>query len=392
MELRDDDRIKRLIIRYVKGVIDEREAKELMTWVEESVEHEKLFQRVVDMDHLENGIRRFVKTKAGEEKAWRQLLNRTIRKDRRARRIGWMQYVALFALPLGLIAAFFLMEKSEKRNDSVLVSQIVPGDPKAVLILPDGQEITLEHPGAGQTSVFLSGGVQNNGDTLNYEGLGGKLMDDSIGIYHTLRVPRGGEYTLVLADGSTVYLNAGSELRYPVGVNGTTRTVYLRGEAYFDVKHDERLPFLVEVEGLEIRVLGTSFGVRAYREEQNILTTLVQGRVDVWADGKQVKLVSGEQAGFSKVSKQLTTAKVEVEQFIGWKNGRLIFDNQPLEIILADLGRWYSFDVIYAGEALKQIPFSLNIKKYEDIIPVLKFIEKIGKVKFEINKHTIIVK
>ena len=166
----------------------------------------------------------------------------------------------------------------------------------------------------------------------------------------------------------------------------------LVGEAYFDVYHNEQQPFLVEAGGMEVRVLGTSFGVRAYPEEENVLTTLVQGKVNVEADGRVVRLQPGEQADYDKADKLLTTAKVDVNLFVGWKDGRLIFDNAPLEVILAELGRWYSFDVFYANENLKQIPYSLNVRKDEHISGVLKLIERTRKVKFEINNQTIIVK
>ena len=207
-----------------------------------------------------------------------------------------------------------------------------------------------------------------------------------------LRIPRGGEYTLVLADGTTVYLNAESELRYPVKFSGERRKVYLRGEAYFDVVRDEQKPFTVEARGVEVLVLGTSFGVRAYEGEENVLTTLVQGRVDVSAEGQRVKLIPGQQADFNRESERLTVAEVDVELYVGWKDGRLVFDNQPLSVILDELGRWYSFDVTYANEELKRIPYSVNIKKHEDIAHVLKFIERTGKVKFEINENKIVVK
>ena len=207
-----------------------------------------------------------------------------------------------------------------------------------------------------------------------------------------MRVPRGGEYTLVLADGTTVYLNAESELRFPKQFKGKSRKVYLEGEGYFDVQRDEKQPFVVEVKQVEVRVLGTSFGIRAYTGEANVLTTLVRGRVNVEAGGKQVELSPGQQADFNRGNDRLTVTEVDVEQYVSWKDGRLVFDNKPLEFILEELGRWYSFDVFYTNKELKGIPYSLNIKKHEDIAHVLKFIERTGKVKFEINKNTIIVK
>ena len=273
--------------------------------------------------------------------------------------------------------------KSEKTS-----SRIVPVASMAELVLPDGTKVMLDR----EMNRALEEGVRNSGDTLNYTEVVSGGLQDSCEIYHTLRVPRGGEYTLVLADGTTVYLNAESELRFPKQFRGKKRKVYLTGEGYFDVQRNEKQPFIVEAQQVAIRVLGTSFGVRAYTREVNVLTTLVQGRVNVEAGGKQVELSPGQQADFSRGNDRLTVTKVDVEQYVSWKDGRLVFDNKPLEFILEELGRWYSFDVFYTNKELKEIPYSLNIKKHEDIAHVLKFIERTGKVKFEVNKNMIIVK
>lgn len=282
---------------------------------------------------------------------------------------------------------YFALNREDKKVPLAVATEIIPGKAKAELVLPGGDKILL----TDGTSRTVRNGVSNTGDTLRYAGTEGG-QSGGAEEYHLLRVPRGGEYTLVLADGTTVYLNAESELRYPVKFSGERRKVYLQGEAYFDVARDERKPFTVEARGVEVLVLGTSFGVRAYGNEENVLTTLVQGRVDISVDGQRAELVPGQQADFNRKSDRLTVAEVDVELYVGWKDGRLVFDNQPLSVILNELGRWYSFDVVYTNEEAKRIPYSLNIKKHEDISHVLKFIERTGKVKFEINKNIIIVK
>ena len=388
MQIRDDDRIKQLILNHVKGELDDAGERELRVWREANEEHEEMFQRLVSTRNLEEGFRRFVKSPEAENWAWERILNRTTRGGRRARRLSWIQYAAMFALPLviGGIVYFSLNREGEKAQVAV-VAEITPGKAKAELILPGGDKVLLTD-GANRT---VGNGVSNAGDTLRYEDAEGG-QPGGAEEYHLLRIPRGGEYTLVLADGTTVYLNAESELRYPVKFSGERRKVYLRGEAYFDVARDEQKPFTVEARGVEVLVLGTSFGVRAYEGEENVLTTLVQGRVDVSAEGQRVKLIPGQQADFNRESERLTVAEVDVELYVGWKDGRLVFDNQPLSIILDELGRWYSFDVTYANEELKRIPYSVKIKKHEDIAHVLKFIERTGKVKFEINENKIRVK
>ena len=341
------------------------------------------------MERLESGIRRFVKTPEQQELEWNRILSRTVRKKRSSRKMLWMRYAAMFILPLLVGGIVYLSWDSTREVKSEKTSsRIVPGASMAELVLPDGTKVMLDR----EMNRALEEGVRNSGDTLNYTEVVSGGLQDSCEIYHTLRVPRGGEYTLVLADGTTVYLNAESELRFPKQFRGKKRKVYLTGEGYFDVQRNEKQPFIVEAQQVAIRVLGTSFGVRAYTREVNVLTTLVQGRVNVEADGQQVELNPGQQADFNRENDRLTVAEVDVEQYVGWKDGRLVFDNKPLEFILEELGRWYSFDVFYTNKELKEIPYSLNIKKHEDIAHVLKFIERTGKVKFEVNKNMIIVK
>ena len=388
MQLRDDDKIKQLILDHARGELDEAGERELVTWREKRVENEEMFQRVMSMENLEQGFLRFVKSPGAEEKTWNGILARTTRKAARVNRLRWIRYAAMIALPLIVGGMIYFMSGSSDKHEVIAESvQILPGKAKAELVLPGGDRVLLGE--GGNSSVW--NGVRSSGDTLYYRE-SEELQPDEKEELHVLRVPRGGEYTLVLADGTTVYLNAESELRYPKQFKGENRKVILVGEAYFDVYHNEQQPFLVEAGGMEVRVLGTSFGVRAYPEEENVLTTLVQGKVNVEADGRVVRLQPGEQADYDKADKLLTTAKVDVNLFVGWKDGRLIFDNAPLEVILSELGRWYSFDVFYANENLKQIPYSLNVRKDEHISGVLKLIERTRKVKFEINNQTIIVK
>ena len=389
MEIQNNDRIKQMVVRYVKGELSEEEMDELKRWRDERAEHEELFRNVVSKEELERGIRRFVKTSEQQELEWNRILNRTVRKKRHSRKMSWMRYAALFVLPLlvgGIV--YFSWDTTWETGPVVTSPRIVPGVSMAELVLPDGTKVWLDR----EANRALEEGVKNSGDTLNYTEVVASGIQDSSEIYHTLRVPRGGEYTLVLADGTTVYLNAESELRFPKQFKGQSRKVYLEGEGYFDVQRDEKQSFVVEVKQVEVRVLGTSFGIRAYMGEENVLTTLVRGRVNVEAGGKQVELSPGQQADFNRGNDRLTVTEVDVEQYVSWKDGRLVFDNKPLEFILEELGRWYSFDVFYTNKELKGIPYSLNIKKHEDIAHVLKFIERTGKVKFEINKNTIIVK
>ena len=166
----------------------------------------------------------------------------------------------------------------------------------------------------------------------------------------------------------------------------------MKGEAYFEVQKDTTKPFIVDVDPLRVQVMGTEFGVRAYSDEECIKTTLKQGKVSVESEERSVILTPDLQATFNRSDGRLDAKEVNVNLYIGWKDGRLIFDNYPLERVLKDLGRWYAFNVVFEREELRVLPFSLNIKKHEVFAEVLDLLEETGCVKFEIEDNTVIVK
>lgn len=388
MNEREYERIKELLTRYGRGELDEAGERELAAWRESDAEHEEMFGRLMSVRNMEEGIRRFVKSPEEDAQTWERILDRTLRRSRRARRLAWIRYAAAVVLVIGAGSAmWWLSGRTERRTEPVVVARIEPGKARAELILPEGRRVLLDET-APDT---VAGRLSRRGDTLSYASAAQEPAGLAVET-HALRIPRGGEYTLVLADGTTVYLNAETELRYPARFTGGERRVELTGEAYFEVSRDEARPFVIVAGGMDVRVLGTSFGVRAYEREERVLTTLVEGRVNVEADGRTAALRPGQQAVYDRKVRDIAVREVDPEQFVGWKDGRLVFDNAPLSFILDELGRWYSFEVFYTAERLKDIPFSLNIKKHDDIARVLRFIEQTGKVRFDVKGHTITVK
>ena len=390
MEIHDE--IFRDIQACWQGNATGEQVDRVKKWIEENEENHREYERLSRLYYRLGYAKRW--DEIDMRAAGASLLKRISRtRKRKMSRYVWRCVAAACVIVGGMM--FLWMKEIPRTGEFPLnLSEVRSGSPKATLVLSDGRHVSL-----AADTLFR---MQVQGTLLKEDAIGGlkyeipdSLRDISRGqaiTYNRLVVPRGGEYTLVLADGTTVYLNAESELRFPKQFRGKKRKVYLTGEGYFDVQRNEKQPFIVEAQQVAIRVLGTSFGVRAYTREVNVLTTLVQGRVNVEADGQQVELNPGQQADFNRENDRLTVAEVDVEQYVGWKDGRLVFDNKPLEFILEELGRWYSFDVFYTNKELKEIPYSLNIKKHEDIAHVLKFIERTGKVKFEVNKNMIIVK
>ena len=390
MTLKTREYIVQLIVRQVQGILDDEGQRELLEWRGSSPENEVLFQRMTSRVHFEESLKVCEMTNEEMENEWKLIRGKTIGSYRLVLK-RLLPYAAILVVALLVGGIWVLGERDSLLPDDSLVAKahrVKKIEPQAILVMGDGTTINLKDSVSLAALVSMKMALSADEDVLTYT----KGSVDTVIEYHTMKIPRGGEYVLVLSDGTTVYLNAESELRFPKQFRGKNRKVYLTGEGYFDVQRNEKQPFIVEVKQVEVRVLGTSFGIRAYAKEENVLTTLIQGRVNVEADGQQVELNPGQQADFNRGNDRLTVAEVDVEQYVGWKDGRLVFDNKPLEFILEELGRWYSFDVFYTNKELKGIPYSLNIKKHEDIAHVLKFIERTGKVKFEVNKNTIIVK
>lgn len=208
-------------------------------------------------------------------------------------------------------------------------------------------------------------------------------------VYHKITIPRGGEYILRLADGTRVWLNSETELEYPVVFTKKQRQVFLKGEAYFEVAPDSLHPFIVKTEQQNLRVLGTSFAIRAYANESVILTTLETGKVNIHSKGQEVILTPGEQSCLKDGN--LTVAKVNTTLFTAWHKGIFIFQDQPLENILNTLARWYNIDIFYTNENLKDIHFTGELKRYDRIQDFLCKLEILEKVRFTIKGRTVTV-
>ena len=214
-------------------------------------------------------------------------------------------------------------------------------------------------------------------------------VNESEIIYNELIVPKGGECYVVLDDGTSVWVNAESQIKYPVCFSKKERVVSVKGEVYFDVTKDGR-PFIVETDLGKVNVLGTSFGVRAY-EKETVLTTLVSGKVIFTSKkGESVTLSSGEQA-VAALTGTLTTREVKVEEYVGWKDGWYIFREKRLEDVMHTLTRWYDVSVFYQNPKVKDIQFTGNLKRYDSIRTFLEVLAASEEVKYKIDGNVVIL-
>ena len=305
------------------------------------------------------------------------------------RRWGWVAAVVALAVGGGMLA----WQLGSEREEVMLTSSgvIEAGRSRAVLILPEGERIDL-------SDVVADTLIERNGMEIRLDSARGLTYrvargDEERDVeWNRVVVPRKGEYRVVLADGSVVYLNSDSELRFPTSFEGGERRVWLRGEGYFEVERDAARPFVVTTEAIAVRVLGTRFNVNAYEGEPGVRTTLVEGRVRV--DGRRggdgMVLVPGEQATWKEG--QLSKRRVNVEAVVAWIEGRFYFEEgATLEEIAAQLERWYDVDFFFASEDVKHLVFAGVIKKEYSANEIFEIIEKTTRVTFAVNGRTVVV-
>lgn len=316
-------------------------------------------------------------------------VEQNVKKQRKIRFVQRVFVAASIVLLVGFTLYFmFLPGKQENEFQQMAATTIVHGGARAELILPQGEVIQLDTT----TRVVLGTDrllqVTSSQNTLIYNS---GTNDEQIE-YHTIRVPRGGEYNILLSDNTKVYLNAGSSLRYPVRFSGDRREVVLEGEGYFEVTKDVMRPFIVKAGSIDVQVLGTAFNVNAYPGEDVVETTLVEGKVRVSSKTEQRVLEPGTQLVYDVERGDMSVRPVDTEMYTSWRNGYYYFERKALGQIMDILSRWYDLNVFYQNEELKSIEFGGRLQRYEDITYLLKKMEETEDVKFVIKGKTITIK
>lgn len=380
------DRLKKIIVKDILGSASGEERRLLDEWRNQSEEHQRLYEKLVSGSFLEKAVSD--NNKALRRREWKRLEARIVRRrGRSVRLIRFRVVAAVCILALGIGAVGLWSNSRQDRGGSPLAGSIRMGSPKAIVELAGGQQFLFNK----DTTLRLEAqGIQlvSSRDTLDIiqPVIAGERGEE----YNVVRIPHGGEYITRLPDGSVVHLNAGSELKVPVYFGTESREVWLRGEGFFEVVHRENLIFTVHTDKADISVLGTEFDVRAYTDEKEVVTTLVQGAVGVISGRTYDRLKPGEQARIAGKG-DVRVAEVDIYPFIAWKNGRMVFENERLEKIMAELQRWYDFELFYADPDVKEMHFTIDILKYEEISKVLNLMERMNKVKFTQKGRTVVV-
>lgn len=382
--------LARIIAASLKGNANDEEQRTLREWLSVSTRNKKIYDEFKDGKRLEQKI------VESQQINWKNDYQHFItkrqcaRKNRRMKTI--IRYAAILTLPI-VAAGIFLLQKNDRQTIVSISEVIKPGEHKAVLITGGGERITLSDstlsPIQEQNGMIVN--VTNN--KVSYILPEDSLCTQGSPIFNTLQIPRGGEYFLTLADGTEVWLNAETEIRYPVQFTGDKRVVYLDGEAYFTVAPDKNKPFTVVSTHASVSVLGTQFNFRAYPDERDVQTTLVSGSVIMQSEKykQQIKLVPGEQGVLEKNSAKLMKQEVNTYLYTAWKDGRFAFRDARLEDLFNILARWYDLSVFYQSPEAKDIRFTGDLNKTDDFKSILKIIEQNERVIFTVNQRTVFI-
>ena len=397
--LPDPARLHYLLEQYAANNCTRQELLELLEAIDEAKQDETLhsslqsiWEGIADTDPL---------PAIDREKIFSNIFSATpVHALPRKRIIGWRTAAAALVILLaGSLIYLYLPRHSAQqladRSPKNRKEDRAPGGNKAILTLADGSNIVLDsaHNGAltqqGNSKVIKL----NNGQLAYQSGAGGKMSAGGQMLanvqYNTIATPRGGQYQVVLPDGTKVWLNAASSLKFPTAFAGDRRRVELTGEAYFEVAKNAALPFIVHSSGSDVEVLGTSFNVNAYDDEETIRTTLLEGSVNVSGGVGHTLLKPGQQAQLDRKGDLRLVADANTEEAIAWKNGYFQFDDAGIRVVMRQLSRWYDVEVSYEGPVPDrqfggQMPRGVNLSE------VLHILEE-SNVHFRIEGKKLIV-
>lgn len=381
-----DRRISRLIAREIVGKLSETEEQELVDWLAESERNRNLYERLLSTENML--LYQNQRNKIDTSIYWNKV--EKVIQPHRINPFKYIGYVAVAATLLFGLIYFWPLQQPEIVDlsaDVIQPSTIIPGTTKATLIFANGEQVNL---GNTQHDSLEVNGVKIMSDKVI---VGEKKMaQTAILEWDKLIVPRGGEHLIVLSDGTKVYVNSDSRLEFPTKFIGKTREVRLYGEAYFQVTSSTEHPFIVKTENMDIRVTGTEFNVKAYKEDNLVQATLVRGKVSVatGTDKQEVReLVPSQQAELNTTDNNLSVRTVDVNSVIAWKSGQFIFRGNKLEDIMKTLSRWYDFEVVYQDKKVRDLIFAGKLNRLENIDSMLEIIESTDKVQVDIKNRTI---
>ncbi|MDI3320572.1 FecR family protein [Pinibacter soli] len=394
-----NDRLDHLFRRYINDEATAAELQELLDIIKETPGNEladsparELWQQLqtdqqdysVDWNVMYSSI-------TAESKTPVLPLHTYQKKSSRSRK--WLAVSGVAAMLLISAGIYFLYNKKETPDVAVQLkskfgNDVAPGGDKAMLTLADGSAIVLDSANNGLVAKQGNSKIEKPGNgqlVYNTE----KSTDIAAIQYNTLTTPRGGQYRIVLPDGTKVWLNAASYLKFPTAFTGDKRNVELKGEAYFEVAQNAEQPFEVAVNNMQVQVLGTSFNINCYDDESSIKTSLIEGKVKVVSENNASILAPGHEAIMNKNTNDIKVAAADVEDAIAWKNNVFSFQNADIPTIMRQIARWYDVEISYEGKVPTE-KFVGEVSRNSNVSEVLKILE-LNKVHFKIDGKKITV-
>ena len=376
-----NERTEDLLVRWVDGELSDDERKEMEGLLASSAELRETLADYLKIRRSLLALRRDFRPDV------EQRLREVKRRRRRLRRVmrRW-SYAAAVVLAAAVAGAFFL--KRDLPQQSSLPAELAWGQ-VPVLVMPNGERRVLPQNDTTVLWQEQEGDIHIDSRTLIMEGETGEEREP---VYYTVNIPYGGEYNLVLPDGTRIYLNAGTTLRYPDHFAGGSREIFLSGEAYLEVSRDTSRPFIVRTDDMDVRVLGTVFNVNAYPDGNYVRTTLVEGKVETSCGGERIVMKPGTQVAYDKATRQADYFPVDVRHFISWKDGYYDFRDMTLGELMQIFVRWYDVDVRFANPLLENLRFSGRLRRYEDVSGLFEQLEYTGDVAFDVKGKNIVIR
>lgn len=373
------------LIAFLSGELDEREEENVRVWLEASQENRNAYESLMK-DYLR--IRWVQEDVHIREEQAKKIIFSSLKKKRNL--TPYYGVAASIAVLLIVTLFFFIREDKQVVSEKLVVSEIKPIQSKAMLVLSTGEQIQLTK--STQKIQEQDGSVLKIDSVMGvqYDALSTQRVEKPI--YNKIVVPRGGEYFVTLSEGTKVWLDADSELEYPVFFSGDFREVKLKGNAYFCVTKKNDKPFVVRAGEFSLKVYGTEFNVNAY-DLQNIETVLVNGSIGFKANisTPERMMAPNELAVSDSRTGQSEIHQVDIYPYIAWKNQNIVFVNERLESIMEKMARWYDVTVFFQDESLKDLRFDCNMKRYADIRDLFFFLEKTSNARFTLNGRTVVI-
>ncbi|MGN6542610.1 MAG: FecR family protein [Ginsengibacter sp.] len=393
-----NNRLKDLIEKYIANTCTRKELEQLLVMIENETGTEAITQTLKDRwerSGQKNALRESeldVKFALLMQDARHEAPVISMLSAKKERRKNIRYAAAAIIICMLSVSVYFLFKPqparqvSKTENIKSPANDVAPGGNKAILTLANGTSIILDSAANGTLTTQGNSKILKLNGMLSYNTLKNKSSEV---LYNTISTPRGGQYELMLSDGSKVWLNAASSLRFSASFVGKERKVELLGEAYFEVAKNAAMPFKVKVHGMEVEVLGTHFNINSYDNESMIRTTLLEGSVKIDKNNSSSLLKPGQQAQMNKAGEIKIINNVDVEEAIAWKEGKFQFDKADIHDIMRQLARWYDVDVEYKGTVSSH--FGGTISRDVNLSQVLNMLHLTGEVNFQIQDKKVLV-